>query len=120
VKGDSLALEVVRVDAQGRQREPSGFAAGDRFKLLLTCPPSLAGNWRVLAFQAGEVFEPVTQQLLRCGNRAAVGGAWALDGEAPVELCVVRADGVSAAVIDAARSPQALPEPNLCVRLAPQ
>jgi hypothetical protein len=120
VKGDALALEVVRLDSQGQQREPTGFAPGDRFKLLLTCPPTLAGTWRVLAFQAGQLFEPVPAQSLRsCGNRQTLAGAWAFDGDADVELCVVRADGVSAQSLGAARAGSALPEPHVCALLAP-
>lgn len=118
-KGDPLALELIRRDAQGRLLDPIGFAVGDRFKLLLTCPPELTGTVRVLAFQAGEVFEPIPAQQLRCGNRRALTGALQLDGDAPVALCAVFADNVGPDRISQARSPETLPAARVCVRLAP-
>jgi hypothetical protein len=119
VKGAELALSVVRLDAQGRLLEPRRFAAADRFKLLLTCPPTFSGPVRVLIFQGGELFEPVPEQGLRCGNRVALAGAWQLDGAQDVEVCAVlggeRASGVTAAAELRARGLA-----HACERLSPE
>lgn len=117
-KGAELALELVRADAQGQLLEPTHFAPGDRFKLLVTCPAERAGSVRVLVFQAGEMFEPVPAQVLSsCGNRRALAGAWAFDGDAAADVCVVFAEpGVD---LDAVRSADALTTPRVCARVSP-
>jgi hypothetical protein len=116
VKGGDLALELTRMDAQGQLLDPTRFAQGDRFKIALSCPPALAGRVRVLAFQAGEIFEPLpTQQLESCGNRRALAGAFQLDGSAPVELCVMLGEQGPGS----ARSRDALPDPHVCTRIEP-
>lgn len=117
-KGDALALELVRADAQGQLLEPTHFAAGDRFKLLLTCPASFAGSVRVLAFQGGAFFEPVpAQRLETCGNRRALAGAWQLDGTEAVELCAVFAD--AELDLSALKTAEELQSPHVCARLSP-
>ena len=116
LKGGDLALELTRVDAQGQLLDPTRFAPGDRWKIALSCPPSLAGAVRVRAFQADERFEPLPpQSLASCGNRRLLTGAFQLDGEAAVDVCVVLGD----ADLDAARSPAELPEPHVCARVEP-
>lgn len=115
-KGDGLALELTRVDAQGQQLEPTRFAPSDRFRIALSCPPALAGTVHVLAFQAGEKFEPLpAQTLASCGNRRMLSGAFRLDGSAPVDVCVLLGD----ADVTAARSRNELPEPHVCERIEP-
>jgi len=117
-KGDGLALELVRADAQGQLLEPTHFAPGDRFKLLLTCPGSSVGSVRVLVFQAGAAYEPVPAQLLdTCGNRRPLAGAWGLDGAEAVELCAVFAE--ASLDLRAPRSAAELPAPHVCVRVSP-
>jgi hypothetical protein len=116
IKGGELALELTRVNGHGQLLDPSRFAQGDRFKLALSCPPALAGQVRVLAFQAGEIFEPLPVQTLEsCGNRRALTGAFQLDGQAPVDVCVVLGE----VPVAAARSRAALPDPHVCVRVEP-
>lgn len=124
-KGEMLALELVRVSASsGQLREPTGFVPGDRFKLLLTCPPALGGELRVRVFQADEVFEPLARQRLdACGNRRSLAGALQLDGEQPVDVCVVMVDRGRAgqdSEIASARSPEQLPLPHVCTRVLRQ
>jgi len=114
-KGAALALELTRVDADGHQRDPSRFAPGDRWKVAVSCPPALAGVVRVLAFQAGERFEPLpAQTLASCGNRRMLTGAFRLDGLAPVDLCVLLGDADITV-----HAPDALPEPHVCTRIEP-
>jgi hypothetical protein len=117
-KGDGLALELVRRGAEGQLLEPTHFAAGDRFKLLLTCPPSSAGSVRVLVFQGGASFEPIAAQRLdTCGNRRPLAGAWGLDGVEAIELCAVFAE--ASLDVSALRTAEELPAPHVCVRVSP-
>jgi hypothetical protein len=124
-KGGSLALELVRMDAGGRLLEASKFAAGDRFKLLFSCPPAMAGELRVWAFQGGEVFEPLPPlEHAVCGNRRDVPGALQLTGAEPIDVCAVMLPNVKPASAPAPRarpeSPSQLPEPRVCVRVTPE
>lgn len=115
VKGAELAIELIRVGAEGEQPlDPSRFAPGDRFRIALSCPPALAGKVRMLVFQAGERFEPLpAQTLASCGNRRMLQGAFRLDGDAPVDVCVVLGD----ADLSAASAREALPEPHVCAQI---
>ena len=119
VKGGAVALSLVRLDAQGRLLEPVRFAPGDRFKLLVTCPPALQGPVRVLIFQAEAVYEPLPPQALRCGNRVALPGAFRLDGSRPVQVCAVLG-GARGSGIRAAEELRALGLEHACVTLNPQ
>lgn len=113
-KGTALALEVIRMNQRGEQLDATHFAASDRFKLLVTCPEGHERALRVLAFQAGQVFEPVPpQELASCGNRRALRGAWQLDGSDPVDLCVV----FGHADLEDVHVAEALPEPHVCAHL---
>jgi hypothetical protein len=115
-KGDGLALELTRIDDRGQQLEPTRFAPSDRFRVALSCPPALAGKVHVLAFQAGEKFEPLpAQTLASCGNRRMLSGAFRLDGSAPVDVCVLLGD----ADVTAVRARDGLPEPHVCARIEP-
>jgi len=117
VKGAEVAVEVVRQDAAGRLLEPVRFAAEDRFKLRVTCPPGLRGPVRVLIFQAGQVFEPVPAQDVRCGNGVSLAGAWRMDGTQAVEMCAVFGAEVAPSDVQALA---ALGLPHACARLEPQ
>jgi len=117
-------LSVVRRSASGRALEPDRFAAGDRFKLLLTCPPPLRGPVRVRIFQAGEVNEPIPPQALAsCGNRRALEGAWQFDGAQPLDVCAVFSEQLSEAQLASAQTAAALAAlgaPHACAHLEPE
>jgi anti-sigma factor RsiW len=86
VKGGEVALVLVS-EQQGEQ--PSHFADGERFKLLVTCPPWLGERLQVSVFQGGRRYEPLPEVgTLTCGNRVPWPGAFALDGDAPADVCV--------------------------------
>jgi hypothetical protein len=85
VKGADVALRLVS-DRQGA--DPTHFTAGERFKVQVTCPPTLSGSLRVLVAQGAEVSEPLARDAgFRCGNLAPWPGAFALDGAEPAEVC---------------------------------
>jgi len=86
VKGSEVALRLLS-DRQGP--EPRQFSAGERFKVEVTCPPSLSGALRLIVLQGAEQFEPLPRDAsFRCGNLAPWPGAFALDGSEPADVCV--------------------------------
>ncbi|HMI90069.1 MAG TPA: zf-HC2 domain-containing protein [Polyangiales bacterium] len=118
VKGGELALELVRARAGDVALDPRSFASGDRFAVLVTCPPPAPAHWELVVFQAGEAFFPLdSTQPLRCGNRVSLPGAFALTGAQPAQVCVV----LSAAPADRAtlsRGPDALPAQHACTTVS--
>jgi hypothetical protein len=121
LKGGELALSLARDRAGQISLAPTTFAAGDRFKALVTCPPPGAPFVEVAVFQGGQASFPLpSAQPIRCGNQVPL-GAFALDGGAPVAVCVVLAEsdatGLRASL--AGGLPPALRERTACVELAP-
>lgn len=93
VKGGDVAIALLS-DRTGR--DPTHFAQGERFKVLLTCPPAFHERARVLVFQGQERFEPLAQQPPACGNLVPWPGAFALTGSAPAHVCIAWGDDVNA------------------------
>jgi hypothetical protein len=120
IKGGELALELVRERGGDVARDPRSFASGDRFAVLVTCPPPASAHWELVVFQAGEAFFPLdSTQPLHCGNRVSLPGAFTLTGAQPAQVCVV----LDAAIIDRAtlsRGPDALPARHACTTVTPQ
>ena len=120
-KGGELAIGLVRERAGSVARDPTQFRAGDRWKVLLTCPPPLRPHVDVVVFQGGEAFFPLAPaQPAACGNGFALPGAFALDGAAEALVCAVVSE---AAPIDraalAAGGRAALPALSVCLPLLP-
>jgi len=111
VKGGEVTFELV--SEQGA-RASERFSQGERFKVLLTCPPGFRERLHLLVFQAGRRDEPLASAQFACGNLLPWPGAFALDGEAPVEICVAWGRAVSAA-----ESRQELGGDAVCSVLAP-
>ena len=120
VKGGELALELVRRDEQGRQLAADRFEPGDRWKILLTCPPALQPHVDAVVYQSGRAFFPLDpQRLPGCGNRIALPGAFRLDGGDPALICVAVAETEPVARDAIGRGPAALPKLRVCARVAP-
>jgi hypothetical protein len=119
IKGGELALSLVRERAGTTSADPTTFAPGDRFKALLTCPPPEEPFVELAVFQTGETSFPfAARRTTRCGNQAALDGAFTLTGSAAT-ICVV----VSAQPIDRQSLGSGIPAPlrssSACVRLEP-
>jgi hypothetical protein len=117
-KGGDFALDVVRVDAGDRLQPATHFAPGDRFKALVTCPPTWRGVAGVSVYQSGETYLPLPASPLdACGNRRALEGAFSLDGSGRALVCV------SFAASDAAWRTQVRssepPDGSVCIALEP-
>jgi hypothetical protein len=115
-KGGAVA---VMVHGERGGRDATRFADGERFKLLVTCPEWLSAKLHVLVFQDGQRYRPLADGgSFVCGNGVPWPGAFALDGAAPVDVCVTWDVETERRV--AARSPEALVPNIVCTRLAPR
>jgi hypothetical protein len=97
IKGGELAIALLRERAGVVVSDATSFRDGDRFKVLITAPPTPTGpglSAEVLVLQDGKVYLPLPRATqLAAGNRRALPGAFSLDGAAPVDICVVAARG---------------------------
>lgn len=85
VKGGEAAVMLI---SERTGNAPRNFRDGDRFKLLVTCPPWLSSRLSVVLFQDGQRYQPLAAHDLACGNQVPWPGAFALDGAHDVEVCV--------------------------------
>ena len=93
VKGGELALSLVREHAGDVALDTTRFAVGDRFKVLLTCPPPMRPFVDVVVLQDGQAFFPFSAtQLSECGNERALDGAFTLDGGVAL-VCAIADEG---------------------------
>jgi hypothetical protein len=90
VKGGSVAFTLVRDDGV-RMVEASGvFRDGDRFKALVTCPPSMTARFDVAVFDAEGVSFPLSAgETQACGNDVPLPGAFRLTGPTGEKVCLV-------------------------------
>jgi len=107
IKGvGEVILGVVRERDGTIRNDVLTFLPGDRWKVVITCPPS-AGAW--VDVEVG-TDRPLAPAQIACGNRVDVPGAFHLTGNAPNRICVrVAADAAPAA--DA---------PKACVTIVPE
>jgi hypothetical protein len=102
-KGDGMAFVLVRDDGQRVVDAQGVFRPGDRFKALVTCPPSASASFDLVVFDAdGASFPLAPVRGLSCGNEVPLPGAFLLSmpasaggethGEAVETVCVVWAD----------------------------
>jgi len=95
VKGvGDVVLGIVRERDGVIRDDATTFREGDRFKIVLTCPPA-ASAW-ITVDVSGDHPLPPTQ--ISCGNRVVVPGAFHLTGTAANRICVhVAADAAPGA-----------------------
>jgi hypothetical protein len=116
IKGlGDVVVDVVRERGGTITWSARTFAPGDRWKVVVTCPPS-AGAWLDVAVLelggAPNADYPLAPAHVACGNRVVVPGAFELTGARPNRVCV-RA-GVEAAPARSASAEQA------CVTVTPE
>jgi hypothetical protein len=106
IKGvGEVVVDVVRERGGTITESARTFAAGDRWKVVVTCPPS-AGAWLDIAVLelggAPDVDYPVGPAHVACGNRVFVPGAFELTGARANRVCVrVAADAAPARMVSA-------------------
>jgi hypothetical protein len=90
-KGGDLALALARERRGETQLHPTRFAPGDRFKALVTCPPTRPPlHGEVVVYQDGGASFPLaTASPLACGNQLPLPGAFTLTGRSPAVVCLV-------------------------------
>ena len=100
VKGvGEVMLGIVRERDGVIRDDVTTFRAGDRFKIVLTCPPD-ASAWVDLDVSGDR---PLPPSQIACGNKVVVPGAFHLTGTAANRICV-RVAAASAPGADAPRA----------------
>lgn len=88
IKGGDVAIDLVRERDGSVAWEPTSFAAGDRFKLLVTCPPPLQLHADIVVLQGDGPAFPGEPTLITCGNRVPVLPPFRITGPGPATVCV--------------------------------
>jgi hypothetical protein len=119
VKGvGEVVLGVVRERAGAITEDARTFATGDRWKVVVTCPPG-AQAWidvGVVEDGAHTADHPLAPAQLACGNRVVVPGAFYLTGTRANRVCVT----VSADAAAAHDMPRAGEPGVACVTITPE
>ena len=100
--------------------DPAVFASGDRFRVLVTCPPNQGHEWDVVVYQEGEAFFPFERgRQLQCGNDVSLPGAFRVTGASPVEVCLVMANPMPSRQRLAQATTADLDERAICHTISP-
>jgi hypothetical protein len=94
--GDVLEVGLVRERAGATVMQPTAYAAGDRFKVIVTCSQAIDVWADVMVLQpdpaqpgapmvAAYPFDPVR---VACGNHVPVPGAFRITGGGPASVCL--------------------------------
>jgi hypothetical protein len=86
--GGDVAIELVRERDGSVAWDPTSFAAGDRFKLLVTCPPPLQLHADIVVLQSEGPAFPGEPTVIACGNCVPVLPAFRITGPGPATVCV--------------------------------
>jgi hypothetical protein len=90
IKGlGTVELDVIR-ERNGAIGDDRTFRAGDRFKVIVTCPPEHLARFDVAVTEQGaaRADRPLAPAQLLCGNRVVLPGAFSLTGNKPHRVCV--------------------------------
>lgn len=121
VKGGDVVVSLVREREGAIASSPTTFAEGDRFKVLLTCPPAFDGGFDVVVFQEDAPTFPFPgPATLACGNAVPIPGAFTLSGATPATVCVVSARGPGARHDIERGGFAAIRDSAACVKLMPE
>ncbi|MCA9586232.1 MAG: zf-HC2 domain-containing protein [Myxococcales bacterium] len=96
VKGGDVAFVLVGDDATQIAEAGGAFAEGRRYKVLVTCPPSMHASWDVAVYEGARpspVFPLEPTRDLTCGNGVALDGAFRVHGRDALRVCVVWREG---------------------------
>ncbi len=117
IKGaGEVTLGVVRERAGIIRDDVTTFAAGDRWKVVVTCAPASQIWIDVAVVDAGTTDYPLAPARMACGNRVVVPGAFTITGSRKNLVCA-RLDATALPV----RTPPRPGDPNVaCVTLVPE
>jgi len=88
IKGGDVAIELVRERDGSVAWEPTSFGPGDRFKLLVTCPPPLQLHADIVVLQSDGPAFPGEPAVIACGNRVPLLPPFRITGPGPATVCV--------------------------------
>lgn len=100
IKGGELVVGLVRERAGAIADDATTFRAGDRWKVVVTCPPGATLDTLITSVtevtagsgDAARADHPLAPARVACGNRVALPGAFALTGARANRVCVALAD----------------------------
>jgi hypothetical protein len=101
VKGiGEVVVDVVRERAGTVRDDVRTFRAGDRFKVVVTCPPAREVALDVAVHEDGSARpdHPLAPARIVCGNRIVLPGAFELTGDRHHRVCVQIAEQATACV----------------------
>jgi hypothetical protein len=116
VKGGDVAFVLVGDDATQIAEAGGAFSEGRRYKVLVTCPPSMRASWDLVVYEGGRrtpVFPLAPTRDLTCGNGVALDGAFRVRGRDALRVCVVWREG---GLVDRAAL---APDGSVCKTLVP-
>lgn len=92
IKGGGVALSLVRERDGAIEHGATTFAGGDHWKALVTCPGARVTFWDVVVLDGATAAFPLAPAApIACGNRVPLPGAFRLDGNQPLEVCLLLA-----------------------------
>jgi hypothetical protein len=92
VKGGGVALSLVRERDGAIEHGATTFSGRDRWKALVTCPAPRMVFWDAVVLDGSAPAFPLAPAApIACGNRVPLPGAFRLDGEHSVEVCLLLA-----------------------------
>jgi len=117
IKGGGVTLALVRERGGAINHAATTFAAGDRWMVIVTCPSARVVFWDLAVFEGLRASFPLAPAApMTCGNRVPLPGAFRLEGERPLEVCL----WLSGEPIDRARLSALTNEAAGCVTLQPE
>ena len=100
IKGiGEVTLELVRERGGTIRHDARGYAPGDRWKVVVSCPPAATAGplWLDVSVADGATTDhPIAPTQLPCGNRVVVPGAFTITGGGVNRVCVRIAAGPAA------------------------
>ena len=116
IKGNGIALALVRERDGAIAHDATTFALGDRWKALVTCPSARVVFWDLAVFDGANATFPLAPAApIVCGNRVPLPGAFRLDASRPLEVCLLLGtdpiDHARLAAHDGTRATCVHPEP---------
>jgi hypothetical protein len=99
IKGvGEVMIDVVRERNGTIRQDVRTFIEGDRWKVVVTCPPQHSATFEVSIQEAGKTTldTPIPKTQLACGNRVVLPGAFRITGHETNAVCVkVNGDGTA-------------------------
>jgi hypothetical protein len=111
VKGvGDVIVDIVRERGGVVRADVRTFAPGDRWKVVVTCPPAASAAFDVSVTEAGSSTgdRPLAPAQLACGNRVVIPGAFAITGDRANRVCVAitAAEGTGRACLTLSPEPR--------------